>query len=168
MSKIVVMGVSGCGKSLIGSQLAKALSFSFFDGDDFHSSANVDKMSQGIPLTDDDRAEWLQALSELLQAEQQTVVACSALKRKYRDQLRALNPELQFVYLQGDEETIWQRLSAREGHYFHGREMLKSQLRALEAPDTAEATIIGIEETPESMVEGIIQAMPQVQQQAAE
>ena len=115
VSKIIVMGVSGCGKSLIGTRLAERLQVPFFDADDFHSPANVAKMASGVPLTDSDRSGWLDDLAELVQGEQGgLVLACSALKRAYRDRLRSGNPSLQFVYLKGDMETIWSRHSSRK------------------------------------------------------
>ncbi|MBR9883291.1 MAG: gluconate kinase, partial [Oceanospirillales bacterium] len=118
--KFIVMGVSGCGKSLIGSLLAKRLSLPFFDGDDYHPIENVEKMRQGMPLNDDDRYGWLQTLNQLINREEGLVVACSSLKPQYRAQLRAGN-NAQLIYLKGDIETIWARHNRREGHYFNGR-----------------------------------------------
>ena len=130
VSKIIVMGVSGCGKSLIGTRLAERLQVPFFDADDFHSPANVAKMASGVLL------------------------ACSALKRAYRDRLRSGNPSLQFVYLKGDMETIWSRHSSREDHYFNGRSMLESQFRTLEEPEPGEgAIVVYVCEPPDRIVE---------------
>ena len=133
--KVVVMGVSGCGKTRIGEQLAAALEVPFFDADAFHSDRNIQKMADGIPLTDSDRAGWLEDLATLIaDAPTGLVLACSALKVSYRDHLRTGSGGLRFVYLEGDQELIWQRLSAREDHYFSGRQMLASQFATLEPP----------------------------------
>jgi gluconokinase len=153
--KIIIMGVSGCGKSLIGTRLAKRLQVPIFDADDFHSPANVAKMASGVPLTDADRSGWLDDLAGLVKHEHGgLVLACSALKRAYRDRLRAGNPSLQFVYLKGDMETIWSRHSSREDHYFNGRSMLESQFRTLEEPEPGEGVIVvDVCEPPDRIVE---------------
>lgn len=150
MTKVyIVMGVSGCGKSTVGEALAAALDCPFYDGDDFHSAENVAKMASGIPLDDDDRYPWLAALHDLLAdhltRNESAVLACSALKRKYRDQLREGNDGATFVYLQGDFDTIWQRMQARSGHYMQA-DMLHSQFAALEAPGSDEAIIVAIDQ----------------------
>lgn len=150
--KIIMSGVSGSGKSLMGAKLAERLNVKFFDGDDFHPQSNVEKMQQGIPLTDDDRQGWLEDLNQLLQSNSGAVLACSALKPKYRQLLKDGVDDLVFVYLKGDFETIWQRHQAREGHYFNGKEMLKSQFDALEPPAEDEAIIIDIDQSPDAML----------------
>ncbi|MDX2321921.1 MAG: gluconokinase [Moritella sp.] len=153
--KIVVMGVSGCGKSLIGSQLAKALQINFFDGDDYHPEFNIQKMSQGMPLNDDDRDEWLNTLNTLINEQQQAVIACSALTPKYRAILKKGAPNLQFVYLKGDFDTIWQRHQKRENHYFNGQTMLKNQFDTLIEPSSTEALIVDIRQSVEQIVADI-------------
>ena len=145
--KIVVMGVSGCGKSLIGSQLAKALQLNFFDGDDYHGAENIQKMSEGIPLTDDDREGWLNTLNDLINEQENAVIACSALTPKYRAMLSRGAPELQFIYLKGDFDTIWQRHKKRENHYFNGQGLLKNQFDTLIEPNEKEALIVDIKQT---------------------
>lgn len=159
--KIIVMGVSGCGKSLIGRRLAQRLGVPFFDADDFHSPANVAKMASGVPLTDADRSGWLDDLAELVRDERGgLVLACSALKRTYRDRLRAGNPSLQFVYLRGDMETIWSRHASREDHYFNGRAMLESQFLTLQEPEPDEvAMTVDVSEPPERIVERCLSAL---------
>jgi gluconokinase len=143
----VIMGVSGCGKSTVGQALAEAINCPFYDGDDFHPPENVAKMASGTPLNDDDRAPWLAALHDLLLAhaekEETAVLACSALKKKYREQLRDDNDTVVFVYLQGSFDLIWQRMQARQDHYMKA-EMLQSQFDTLEAPDEQEAIIVPI------------------------
>lgn len=153
--KIVVMGVSGCGKSLIGSQLAKALQLNFFDGDDYHCAANIQKMSEGIPLTDDDREGWLNTLNTLITEQENAVVACSALTPKYREILSRDTEELQFVYLKGDFDTIWQRHQKRENHYFNGQSLLKNQFDTLIEPNAEEALIVDIRQSVEQIVADI-------------
>ncbi len=150
---IIVMGVSGSGKSLVGSRLAEALALPFFDADDFHSQANIEKMSSGIPLSDADRADWLNDLAALIQRQPGLVLACSALKIDYRNRLRHAAPDMTFVYLKGDIDTIWSRHSQREDHYFSGRRMLESQFVQLEAPSEEEALIIDIAQSPEAVLD---------------
>jgi len=137
----VFMGVSGCGKSSIGKLVGSQLSgFVFFDGDDFHSDGNKKKMNEGLPLTDDDRNEWLDSLSRLigenLEKGSRVLLACSALKKKYRDRLRCGSSQVYFVHLKGDFELIESRLNegkGREGHFF-SPSLLASQFEALEDP----------------------------------
>ena len=141
MSKaIILMGVSGSGKTAIGQALSSALGCTFIDGDDFHPPQNVKNMSKGIPLSDEDRLHWLETLSHLLSENyhrgENLVLACSALKRVYRYQLRLIHADLIFVYLEGDIDMIRQRMQAREKHYMKPG-MLESQFQILEPPQNA-------------------------------
>ena len=133
---IIVMGVSGVGKTTIGRALAQDLGWRFAEGDDFHSAANIAKMHAGIPLTDEDRAPWLQslrnAITEWLADSQNVVLACSALKASYRTVL-LVGSEVKFVYLRGSFELIARRLALRKGHYMNP-DLLRSQLDTLEEP----------------------------------
>ncbi len=160
---IILMGVSGSGKTTIGQALAERLGVSFYDADDYHPAENVAKMSQGFPLNDDDRYPWLARLHELitehLEAEQTAVLGCSALKQIYRDQLRGTHETVHFVHLKGSFELIWQRMSARKGHYMKAS-MLRSQFEALEEPDANEALVVPISRDVESIVDTILQARP--------
>lgn len=161
---LVVMGVSGCGKSLIGSMLAFSLGCTFEDADDFHPPANKEKMSARIPLTDEDRWPWLQALrARILEVRAQApcyVQACSALKRVYRDILRGddTRSELLFVFLRGSKELISARLAARKGHFMPAS-LLDSQFATLEEPGPDEAIIADIAGTPEEIVAGVLHAL---------
>ncbi|QEE61958.1 gluconokinase [Salinibacterium sp. dk2585] len=132
---VVVMGVSGSGKSVVGMGLAETLGLRFLDGDDLHPPANVEKMARGIPLDDDDRMPWLrlvgEALAEAAEAGQGIVMACSALRRSYRDGLRAAAPRTVFVHLDGSRELLESRLRTRAGHFMPVG-LLESQLGALE------------------------------------
>lgn len=130
--KIIIMGVSGTGKSTIGSALASQLGIPFYDADDFHPLANVAKMSSGQPLTDEDRMPWLQILAKQLREWPSAVLACSSLKESYRQVLNAGN-NLQWVFLQGSRDTILQRMNARSDHFMKPA-MLDSQLSTLEEP----------------------------------
>lgn len=134
------MGVSGSGKSTVGKALAEKLGWDFFDADDFHPPENIAKMAAGIPLNDSDRAPWLAALSNLLlstlQANRHPVLACSALKETYRAKLLEGNDGIEIIYLKGSYDTLWQRMSTREGHYMKPA-MLKSQFETLEEPQNA-------------------------------
>jgi len=129
---VVVMGVSGSGKTTVGAALADALGLPFVDGDALHPEANVAKMAAGIPLDDADRAPWLDAVGAVLAAGP-VVVACSALKRVYRDRLRDAAPGLQLVFLDGRRELLATRMAARPGH-FMPTTLLDSQLATLEPP----------------------------------
>lgn len=135
---ILLMGVTGSGKTTIGRALADALNWRFVDADDFHPPANVAKMRAGIPLEDSDRAPWLAALhakiSDWLRTGSDTILACSALKQAYRDQLMC-DPGVALVYLRGSRELIAQRLSERRDHYMDP-DLLPSQFAALEEPAT--------------------------------
>jgi gluconokinase len=157
----VVMGVSSCGKTTIGKALAQNLGCPFYDGDDFHPPQNVAKMANGIPLNDDDRYPWLARLHDLIAEHERkgetAVLACSALKKKYRDQLRAGRENVLFVYLHGDFDTIWQRMQTRVGHYMKA-DMLQSQFDSFEAPDHTEALQIDISLSPADIVTEIIQS----------
>ena len=136
----ILMGVSGSGKTTIGEELAGRLGWDFYDADDYHPPENVAKMASGYPLDDDDRAPWLATLHDLisgcLESGRPGVLACSALKESYRRTLLAGNPGAQLIYLKGDIELIWPRMSARRGHYMKPG-MLRSQFEALEEPDDA-------------------------------
>lgn len=156
----VVMGVAGSGKSLIGSSLARALGVEFLEGDDFHTAQSIEKMSAGIPLTDDHRAGWLQTLALRLRTSDETgsgvVIACSALKRSYRDILRAGAPETRFVFLQGSRELIAGRLSERAGHFMR-ESMLDSQFATLEEPAADEnAWVCDISRAAEEIVKDLV------------
>ncbi len=136
----IVMGVSGCGKSSVGKALAERLGWDFYDADDFHPPENVAKMANGIPLDDSDRAPWLASLHDLisssLEANKPGVLACSALKERYRQTLLDGNSDVQIVYLKGSYDLIWSRMEKRKDHYMKPH-MLKSQFDALEEPTNA-------------------------------
>jgi gluconokinase len=157
----VVMGVSGSGKTLIGSALARKLGVDFVDGDDFHPPENVRRMAAGIPLTDADRADWLAALASRIRQGRQAgaglVVACSALKRSYRDVLREAAPDLQLVFLKGDQPMIAGRLGERRGHYMPAS-LLDSQFATLEEPSGDErAWTVDITQSPQEIVEHLVE-----------
>jgi gluconokinase len=157
---VVVMGVSGCGKTTVGELLAQRLGWHFIEGDALHPAPNVDKMRSGVPLTDDDRRPWLAAIAarigELRTSGDGVVVACSALKRSYRDLLRGDRSDLTFVYLRGDRDTIASRLAARS-HAYMPASLLDSQFAALEEPaDDEQPIVTPIALPPEAIVEGIV------------
>jgi gluconokinase len=157
----VVMGVSGCGKTTIGKALARRLECPFYDGDDYHPPENIAKMAKGIPLNDDDRHPWLARLHALI-AEHEgkgetAVIACSALKKKYRSQLRGNIKNVQFIYLHSDFDTIWQRMQARANHYMKA-DMLQSQFDTLETPGRDEAVQIDVSQEVAQIVAEILRA----------
>lgn len=141
---IVVMGVSGCGKSTVGRDLAAALGVPFVEGDGLHPPRNVALMAAGTPLTDDDRRDWLNTLAEVLAGAAArghgVVVSCSALKRIYRDRLRAGAPGTRFVFLHGPSALLAERLQGRSGHYMPPS-LLQSQLDTLEPPTADEGAV---------------------------
>lgn len=156
MTIFIIMGVSGCGKSTIGQALADRLGCPFYDGDYFHPSQNVAKMAGGQPLTDEDRIPWLARLHQMMaehEAKGETAVfACSALKKKYRDQLRDGLTAVQFIHLQGSFDLIWARMQARQGHYMKAP-MLQSQFDTLELPSPDEALTIPAAEDVETILD---------------
>lgn len=154
---LILMGVSGSGKSSVGEALADALACPFFDGDDFHPPENVAKMSRGIPLNDDDRYPWLARLHDLIAEHlargEGAVVACSALKAKYRQQLLAGNKGAQIIHLSGSFELIYGRMQQRQ--HFMSPEMLRSQFAALEPPDPAQVWVVDIDRPVAAIVAAI-------------
>lgn len=153
---IILMGVSGSGKTTIGQLLAQRLGWTFYDGDDFHPPANVEKMRQGIPLTDADRDSWLTSLAQLidslLQNDRSAVLACSALKQNYRTRLQRRAEDVRFVYLKGDYDLIRQRLTNRHGHFMPA-DLLASQFATLEEPQGV--LTIDTSQSPEVIVTAI-------------
>jgi gluconokinase len=151
---IILMGVSGCGKTSVGERLSKILGWPFYDGDDFHPQPNINKMAKGIPLNDDDRQPWLKCLHDLivenLDQGQSLIVACSALKGKYRQILRGDREAVKFVHLAGSFDLIFDRMQQRNEHYMKA-EMLHSQFADLETPKHA-LTV--------SIDQGIIEGLP--------
>ena len=151
------MGVSGSGKTTLGQALAQKLGWDFFDADDFHPPANIAKMASGIPLSDSDRAPWLAALhdqlSSTLKSNRHPILACSALKQKYRVQLLDNINGIEIIYLKGSYDLIWSRMSTREGHYMRS-EMLRSQFAALEDPENVFALDVSM--TVKDMIDKII------------
>jgi gluconokinase len=159
---IVVMGVSGSGKTAVGKALAERLNWSFADADDFHSASNIRKMRQGIPLTEADRKPWLDSLSALVASwiagKSNGVLACSALRRRYRDALRESDPAgrfVRFVYLQGSYEEIDRRVRLRLGH-FMPQSLLESQFAVLEEPYPDEAMRVDIARPVAALVDLIV------------
>jgi gluconokinase len=160
VSVIVVMGVAGSGKSTIGAALARRLGWAFEDADSFHPASNVAKMSRGEPLTDDDRGPWLHAIAawmeQLRGKDQCGIVACSALKRIYRQILVGGRTDTRIVYLKGDKDLIAGRMAARTGHFMPVG-LLDSQFRTLEEPGPEEnPVVISIAAPPQEMVETIV------------
>jgi carbohydrate kinase (thermoresistant glucokinase family) len=157
---IIVMGVSGCGKTTVGRTLAERLDATFLDADDFHPETNVAKMRAGTPLSDADRAPWLATLNHALQTlserGEQVVLACSALKKSYRDVIGARLPQAQWIFLDGSFELIAARMRERPNHYMP-ESLLRSQFDALERPDTA--ITISIELRPVEQVEAALYAV---------
>lgn len=162
-SVIVVMGVSGCGKSTVASMLAHRLNWVYEDGDWFHPPSNIKKMHSGEPLTDDDRWPWLQGIAAWIDATRRAgnhgTVACSALKRAYRDVLVGERPDVGIVYLKGARELIARRLAARDGH-FMPPSLLDSQFATLEEPQADEHPIVvSIVRHPREIVAEIVKSL---------
>ncbi|HEY5303420.1 MAG TPA: gluconokinase [Acidimicrobiales bacterium] len=161
---IIVLGVSGSGKTTVGRELAEHLGYEFSDADDLHSAANIEKMASGHPLTDDDRLPWLNTVGQhVVDTERQArgiVVACSALKRCYRDILRHYDPASFFVHLDGSFELISSRIAART-HHFMPPSLLSSQFATLEVLGSDELGVtINIDEDPPDIVDQILTSMP--------
>ena len=157
---LVVMGTAGAGKSRIGAALAAALESPFVEGDTFHSPENVALMAAGVPLTDDNRREWLIALAAQLRdaraRNESVVLTCSALKRRYRDTLRSGDDSLRLIMLHGDPALLRERLTARTGHYMPPS-LLDSQFAALEVPSPDEdAWTFDVRDSPEAIVSAIL------------
>jgi gluconokinase len=163
---VVVMGVCGSGKTCVGRALAEHLDWRFLDADDFHPQSNVAKMAAGVPLEDADRWPWLDRLAaELAVIEAEgghAVLACSALRQRYRDRLAQAQPaqlvarELRWIYLKGDAETIGPRMASRRGHFMPAS-LLESQFAALEEP--ADAIVVDVRQTIEAQVREIAAAL---------
>ena len=157
---IVLMGVSGCGKSTTGARLSRLLGWPFRDADSFHPPANVEKMSRGVPLEDADRWPWLEAIAQWIDAQRTAgapgIVSCSALKRAYRERIIGERAGVRLVYLKGGMELIAARLAKRKGHFMPA-ELLQSQFDALEEPLAAErALVVDITPPPEGVVAAVI------------
>lgn len=160
---LVVMGVSGSGKSTIADKLAERLGWTYEDGDKFHPASNVAKMSAGHPLTDEDRWPWLQAIAgeidRVCKADQHVVIACSALKRAYRDILVHGRDDVRIVYLKGEPKLIGDRLAQRKGHFMPPG-LLASQFKTLEPPDTSENPVtVSIDASVETIVDAIVRQL---------
>lgn len=157
---IILMGVSGAGKTTVGKRLAATLHWPFYDADDFHPQANVEKMARGLPLTDADRQPWLDALrtqiDTLIDQGQQAVMTCSALKMSYRDHLTVGHAAVHFVYLHGTYDLILARLQARQEHFMPA-ELLASQFATLEEPQGV--LRVDIAAPPEAIVQQIKRAL---------
>jgi len=155
---VIIFGVSGAGKTTIGQLLADELGWRFYEADDFHSQVNIDKMRQGVPLTDEDRWPWLENLGELIKrrvaAGENAVLACSALKEAYRRRLR-VNADGKLVFLRGDYELIANQLRQRRGHFMNPA-LLQSQFADLEEPQPGEgAVVIELGRNPRELVQEI-------------
>src|SRR6266436_9374230 len=141
---VIIFGVSGAGKTTIGQLLAQELGWRFYEADDFHSSANIEKMRRGVSLTDDDRRPWLGNLRELVErclaAGEDAILACSALKEAYRRRLR-VNADVKLIFLQGNYELIANQLRQRRGHFMNPA-LLQSQFADLEEPQSVEAAVV--------------------------
>ncbi|WP_411730953.1 gluconokinase [Paeniglutamicibacter sp.] len=153
---MVVMGVSGCGKSTVGNMLAQAIGSTFIDGDDLHPVSNKEKMAAGRPLDDTDREPWLATIGDALHSSSESgspaIIACSALKRSYRDLLRAHEPATVFIHLRGAADLIQNRLDERSHEYMPST-LLTSQLNTLEAIEADESAIeVDVSQTPEDIV----------------
>jgi len=154
------MGVSGCGKTLIGKKLSGKINVPFYDADDFHPKANIEKMKNGIPLDDDDRWPWLESLADHMkewEGQGGAILACSALKKSYRELLtNHSGVSVQYIYLKGSKSLIASRLEKRHGHFFD-ESLLDSQFQALEEPERA--LVVEINQAPDEIVSEIISSI---------
>jgi len=155
---VIIWGVAGVGKTTIGELLAQELGWKFYDADDFHSAANIDKMQRGIPLTDEDRQPWLETLRKVIEQSlaenDNAVLACSALKQKYRDRLR-VSEQVKFVFLRGSRDRIAEQLKRRHGHFVDPK-LLDSQFADLEEPKPSEhAVTVELGDDPPELVQKI-------------
>ena len=154
---IIFLGVSGCGKTTIGKKTADVFGVPYFEGDEYHPQENVEKMSQGIPLTDEDREGWLDTLSQLigdkLDRDEAGILSCSALKEKYRDRLCVDRDLVRFIYLKGTYTLIRSRLNERTGHYMPAN-LLASQFAALEEPD--DVFTVNIDQPAEAVLQEVV------------
>lgn len=157
---IVLMGVSGCGKTALGKILSQKVNASFIEGDEYHPSSNINKMSNGIPLDDNDRLPWLMILRDLISEhiaqDKPLIMSCSALKEKYRQILRGENNNIVFIYLRGSYDMIYTRMQKRTGHYMKPG-MLQSQFDALEEP--LDAITVDIDRDIDSIVQDVIEKL---------
>ncbi|WP_445619408.1 gluconokinase [Kushneria sp. Sum13] len=153
--RILIMGVSGSGKSTIGEAVAEKTGCEYIDGDQYHPPANIEKMTKGVPLTDDDRQGWLEALADLFaqhrQENKSVMIGCSGLKKSYRDILRQGDPELIILFLDGSYDTILQRMEERQ--HFFSPQMLRTQFDTLQAPGSDEAISIDISKSFDSVID---------------
>jgi gluconokinase len=157
--RIIIMGVSGCGKSSVGEGLSVQLGIPYRDGDDLHPPANVDKMRAGVPLTDDDRWPWLDRVASVLEREAPIIIGCSALRRVYRDRLRkGAGGPVQFIHLTGSRDLIAGRMAARTGHYMPPS-LLDSQFAALEPPGPDEALAIDIDQPLDAIISAAVEGL---------
>lgn len=158
---LIIMGVSGSGKTTIGRQVARRLGAAFFDADDFHPAENIKKMAEGNPLNDLDREPWLNNLADMIKKEldegKRGVLACSALKKEYRDKLR-VGEEVLFVFLQGEYDLIWERIADRDDHFMKA-DMLRSQFKALEPPTDEMAMVVSVDQTIKRIVEEVLERL---------
>lgn len=163
LQHLIVMGVSGSGKSTVAEGLAERLGWPFLEGDTLHPPANVAKMAAGTPLTDDDRWPWLEAIAAWIAAREAegtpSISSCSSLKRAYRDLLRKGAPRVRFVHVAGDQAVLAARLGARKGHFFPAQ-LLASQFATLEPPGPDEdAVIVDLDQPPEAQVGAALAAL---------
>lgn len=160
----ILMGVSSTGKTSVGTAVAQRLGMKLIDGDDLHPRANIQKMASGTPLNDDDRFPWLERINDaafsLEQKSEKGIIVCSALKKKYRDQIRQGNADVKFIFLQGSFELVLERMKQRKGHFMKP-EMLQSQFNTLEVPqaDEPDVIFIDIDGSFEEVVERCVKAV---------
>ena len=160
-SSIVVMGVAGCGKTTIGQLLADRLGVPYAEADKFHPASNVDKMTRGIPLTDQDREPWLVAIADKIRRDKSLVVSCSALKHRYRDILRRAHPRVWFLHLVIDQEVAAQRVAGRATHFMPAA-LVASQFEALQPLQGETGLAVDAAQPPEEIITTALSALPRV------